>query len=168
MLNTVDRDHLKASDGDIHICEPQAGLQHLFSHHVGHERDWLIRSSSWRQWGHPAGKCRKLILKKCLQNVEIYSSNLDWLTTINVLSLCITPLIIAHETKKNHSYLNWTLPWSSPAPATVSTPLTGWEYGLMKVTRAVCLLCCLMDFSSATWRTNTLVNPEHFLKFSII
>lgn len=106
MLNTVDRDHLKASDGDIHICEPQAGLQHLFSHHVGHEWDWLIRSSSWRQWGHPAGKCRKLILKKCLQNVEIYSSNLDWLTTINVLSLCITPLIIAHETKK--IILTWT------------------------------------------------------------
>lgn len=122
MLNTVDRDHLKASDGDIHICEPQAGLQHLFSHHVGHERDWLIRSSSWRQWGHPAGKCRKLILKKCLQNVEIYSSNLDWLTTINVLSLCITPLIIAHETKKSFlPELNFALEQPSPSYSQYST-----------------------------------------------
>lgn len=56
---------------------------------------------------------------------------------------------------ENHvSYLKWTLPWISPAPATVSTPLTRWENGFVKVTVAVCSLLGTMGSSSAIWRRN--------------
>lgn len=53
-LSSVDNDHLEASDRGVDICEWQAGLQHLCSHHAGDEGDFLLHSSSWTQWGHPA------------------------------------------------------------------------------------------------------------------
>lgn len=63
-------------------------------------------------------------------------------------------LLTNHKVKTNNpdSYLNWVLPFISPAPVTVRTPLTGWENGLMNATAAVCSLFSTMESLSATWK----------------
>lgn len=65
---------------------------------------------------------------------------------------CATRTFSANIDKDLDFYLKLTLPWISPAPATVRIPLTGWEKWLMKVTTAVCSLLRMTEFSSATWK----------------
>lgn len=64
-LSSVDEDHLKASDSGVHVCERQAGLQHLRSHHAGDEGDVLLHSSSWTQREHPRRRQRMTTVRYC-------------------------------------------------------------------------------------------------------
>lgn len=53
-LSFVDNDHFEASDCGGGVCQRQAGLQHLCSHHAGDESDAMLHFSSRIQWEHSA------------------------------------------------------------------------------------------------------------------
>lgn len=58
-LNLVDEDHLETGKGGVNVCQWQASLQHLCSHHSGDKIDPLLRSPTWRQCQHPAGRLQR-------------------------------------------------------------------------------------------------------------
>lgn len=58
-LNIVDEDHLETGNGGVNVCQWQASLQHLCSHHSGDKIDPLLRSPTWRQCQHPAGRLQR-------------------------------------------------------------------------------------------------------------